>query len=286
MKKNNDNTYKKQKDEKKDKSNKTDNSNITHSSENTRIINFSEIRQLLHDHAESGFIHTTYSEESRRFHLLINGDMRAVKESERLVNPNIQGKLSKDPLRNAKYLFIVNTGLATRYLIESGIPQETVYSISDLYIQKVDVAKTIKEVLDLNTEVWTVFVETVQATKKESIYSKPIHFCLNYIDSHFNEKITLEQLAEKVKLNPCYLATLFKNETGKSFGNYLMDIRIKTAQALLTKTEYTYSQIAYSLAFCSQSHFTKTFHKRTGYTPKQYRMEFYNTNLSHANKHK
>ena len=286
MKKNSDNSSKASKNRNNETLIKAAGSNISNTSENTRIINFSEIRQLLHDHAESGFIHTTYAEESKRFHLLINGDMRAVEESDRIARPSIQGKLSKDPLRNQKYLFIVNTGLATRYLIESGIPQETVYSISDLYIQKVDVAKTIDEVYELNKEVWTVFVETVQAYKKESIYSKPIHYCLNYIDSHFNEKITLDQLAEKVNLNPCYLATLFKNETGKSFGNYLMDIRIKTAQALLTKTEYTYSQIAYSLAFCSQSHFTKTFHSRTGYTPKQYRMEFYNTNLSHAEKHK
>ncbi|MCR5106463.1 MAG: AraC family transcriptional regulator [Eubacterium sp.] len=248
---------------------------------NHRIISFDEIRSLLHDNAESGFIHTTYTEESKRFHLLMNGDMRAVDESDRLTNPNIQGKLSKDPIRNLKYLFIVNTGLASRYMIEAGIPQETVYSISDLYIQKVDELKTEDEIVELNHEAWVVFVETVQAYKKESLYSKQVYFCLNYIDSHFNEKITLENVAEKVGMNPCYLATLFKKETGKSFGNYLMDIRIKTAKALLTQTDYSYSQIAYSLAFCSQSHFTKAFHQHTGYTPKEYRMSFYNTNLSH-----
>ena len=248
--------------------------------EDKRIISFDEIRELLHSNAETGFIHTTYQEESLRFHYLINGDMRAVKESDLLMRAEIQGKLSKDPLRNYKYLFVVNTGLATRYVIEAGIPQETVYSTSDIYIQKVDVAKSIKEVKDLNHEIWTVLVNMVKEYKKENPYSKQINYCLTYIDSHFNEKITLADLAEKLDLHPCYLATLFKKETGKTFGDYIMDIRIKTSKALLTQTDYTYSQIAYSLAFCSQSHFTKTFHKHTGFTPKEYRMKFYNTNIS------
>ena len=249
-------------------------------SDDKRIISFDEIHKLLHDNAEKGFIHTTYQEESKRFHLLMNGDPRAVEESDKIIEPTLQGKLSKDPLRNQIYLFVVNTGLATRYLIESGVPQETVYSASDLYIQKADTAKSIEEINQLNHELWTVFVEMVRNHKKKSLYSRQILFCLNYIDSHFNEKITLEELAKKTNLNPCYLATLFKKETGMSFYNYLMDIRIDTSKALLTKTDYTYSQIAYSLAFCSQSHFTKTFHKKTGYTPRQYRMNFYNSNIS------
>ena len=245
-----------------------------------RLISHDEIQKLLHDNAEKGFIHTTYQEESQRFHYLINGDERAIEDSMRLMNPELQGKLSDDPIRNMRYLFVINTGLATRYLIEAGIPQETVYSISDLYIQKADKATTLSEISEINKELWTVFVETVKAFKRETLYSKPILFCLNYIDSHFNEKISLEYVAEQINLNPCYLLTLFKKETGKTFAGYVLDMRIHTAICLLTKTDYTYTQIAYSLAFCSQSHFTKVFRKFTGYTPKQYRMNFYNTNLT------
>ena len=249
-------------------------------SQNKRAINFDEIRELMHEHAETGFIHTTYQDESRRFHLLMNGDMRAVDDSVNILDANIQGTLSKNPLRNLRYLFIINTGLATRYMIEAGVPQETVYSISDVYIQKADVATTMDEIKELNREIWTVFVETVREFKKESLYSKQILFCLNYIDSHFNQKITLEELSDKVYLHPCYLAALFKKETGDTFGNYLTNIRIKTSKALLTKTDYSYSQIAYSLGFCSQSHFTKVFHQHTGYTPKEFRNRFFNTNIS------
>ena len=239
-----------------------------------------EIRGLLHENAERGFIHTTYLDETRRFHLLMQGDMRAVDDSINKLDAQMQGKLSKDPLRNMQYLFVVNTGLATRYTIEAGIPQETVYSISDLYIQRADEAKTIEEIKDLNRELWTTFVRLVQDARKKNAYSKPIMFCLNYIDSHFNEKITLADIAEKLDLNPCYLATLFKKEKGETFGSYLLHMRIQTAQALLIRTEHSYSQIALSLAFCSQSHFTRTFKKETGYTPKEYRMKFFDANIS------
>ncbi|MCR5847937.1 MAG: AraC family transcriptional regulator [Lachnospiraceae bacterium] len=249
-----------------------------------RIISFDKIINLVHENAETSFSHTTYQEESRRFHYLLNGDDRAIEESVKLCDPLIQGKLSEDPLRNFRYLFIINTGLATRYIIEAGVPQETAYSISDLYIQKADIAGSIEEISYLNKEVWTVFVETVRSFKKESPYSKPILFCLNYIDSHFNEKIILEDIAEKTGLHPCYLATLFKKETGKTFGNYLTEKRIETSKALLSKTDYSFTQIACSLAFCSQSHFTKVFRQHTGFTPKQYRTKFFNTHLTAVGK--
>lgn len=245
-----------------------------------KLISMDEIRLLLHENAERGFVHTTYMEETKRFHLLMQGDMQAVEDSVRLMDSNIQGTLSKDPVRNMRYLFIVNTGLLTRYAIEAGIPQETVYSISDLYIQKADIANSIEEIKDLNREIWTTYVRLVQKIKNGTAFSKPIMFCLNYIDSHFNEKITLNDLAEKLSINPCYLATLFKKEKGETFGSYLLRMRIYTAESLLARTDYSYLQIALSLAFSSQSHFTKTFREETGYTPKEYRMKYYDVDIS------
>ena len=246
----------------------------------SELISMDEIRGLLHENAENGFLHTTYQEESDRFHLLMQGDMRAVDEAARFCDPDMQGTLSKDPIRNMRYLFIVNTGLASRYVIEAGVPQEQVYAVSDLYIQKADVTNTIEGLKKLTREVITTYVKMVQEHKAENVYSKPIMFCLNYIDSHFNEKITLKDLADMLSLNPCYLATLFKKEKGETFGTYILHIRIDVAKSLLTRTDYTYSQIAYSLGFCSQSHFIKTFRTETGYTPKEYRMQKYDVNIS------
>ncbi|HBY32564.1 MAG TPA: AraC family transcriptional regulator, partial [Clostridiales bacterium] len=160
------------------------------------------------------------------------------------------------------------------------VPQERVYSLSDLYIQKADVLTTEKALRELVREFWTKLVELVQLTKKSKIFSRPVMTCLNYIDAHFSSRITLRDLAAQTGLHPNYLATIFKAEMGESFSAYLLRRRIETAQALLTRTEYTYSQIAYSLAFCSQSHFIKVFREKTGFTPKQFRMQRSDTAFS------
>lgn len=249
-------------------------------SRNKDRIDLSEIRLLVHSNAESGFMHSTYDSESLRFHLLMNGDMRAVDESMRVLDPKLQGKLSDDPLRNMRYLFIVNTGLATRYMIEAGVPQENVYAISDVYIQRADKASSIAELRKLNREVWKVFVQTIRERKSGANYSSPVHKCLNYIDSNFNMKITLEELGEVAGLNPVYLAELFRKETGVTVGAYIRNLRVSTAEALLARTEYPYSMIALSLGFCSQSHFAAAFKRHVGMTPGEYRREYYNRNIT------
>ena len=244
------------------------------------LIPRSEIMRLLAENSGNAFAHTTYKEESLRFHLLMQVDMRAVEESDRMCDPDMQGTLSMDPLRNARYLFIVNTGLATRYCIEAGVPQERVYAASDLYIQKADVTNSIPEIRSLNREFWKHAVELVRESQSATHYSKPIMICLDYIDAHFTSRITLQDLASETNLHLAYLAVLFKKEVGEPFGSYLGRRRTDTARALLTRTEYSYSKIAYSLGYCSQSHFIKTFRSATGFTPHQYRMRYYNSNLS------
>ncbi|MBO4495268.1 MAG: helix-turn-helix transcriptional regulator [Clostridiales bacterium] len=244
------------------------------------LIPNSEILMLLRENSERDFKHTTYERESRRFHLLMQGDMEAVEESVWVLDSEMQGKLSSDPLRNFRYLFIVNTGLATRYAIEAGVPQEMVYSCSDLYIQQADVAQSIKKIQNLNREFWTKMVEMVQRARATAVHSRIISDCLDYIDAHFTSRITLSDLAAHTGMSATYLAALFKKEMGETFVAYLMRRRIDTARALLIRTDYTYSQIAYSLAFCSQSHFIDFFRRTTGYTPRQYRMQFFNENIS------
>jgi len=239
-----------------------------------------EIRNLLFENADRGYIHPTHKEDMLRYHYLKQGDMRAVEEAYRTMDDSMQGKLSADPLRNAKYLFVVSTSLASRFAVEAGVPLETAYAISDLYIQRADELENISEIRNLLKGLYRTYVDEVNKVKKKNTHSKAVMLCLNYIDSHFNEKITVEELAEYVKLNPRYLTVLFKKEIGKTITEYITTMRVEVAQSLLARTEYTYAQIAYSLAFCSQSHFSKVFREHTGYTPRQYRTRFYDINIS------
>ena len=240
---------------------------------NDYLIDPAEIRKLVHKNAESRFMHTTYREELERFFYLAQGDEKAIELSDYILNADLQGRLSEDPLRNMKYLFVVNTGLATRFAIESGAPQEVVYSSSDIYIRKADVAKSIEEILKLNHDYWVYLVRLVCESRNAEQYSKPIVQCIDYITSFFNTKVTLEDLSGVTGLSPNYLASLFKQETRMTVGEYLTKFRIDSACALLTQTDYDYLQIALSLGFCTQSYFTKVFREQTGATPRTYRLK-------------
>ena len=112
-------------------------------------IDSNEIKSLLFENAERGYIHPTHQEDMLRYHYLKQGDMRAAEEAYRTLDDNMQGKLSPDPIRNMKYLFVVSTALASRFVVEAGVPLETAYAISDLYIQRADTLESAKEIRSL-----------------------------------------------------------------------------------------------------------------------------------------
>ena len=144
---------------------------------------------------------------------------------------------------------------------------------SDVFIRKADVATNEGEIRELNKGFWEILVTLIRESRKEQHYSRPVTKSIDYITSHFNSKVTLEDLAKETELTPNYLATLFKHETGLTVVEYLTKFRIDSACALLSQTEYTYLQIALSLGFCTQSYFTKVFREHVGCTPRAYRQQ-------------
>lgn len=92
-----------------------------------------------------------------------------------------------------------------------------------------------------------------------------------YMDLHFKESLTLEQLAAEAHMNKFYLAHAFKREYGVSPIHYLISLRIEESKYLLTETDLTMSQIAQILGFSSPSYFSQVFRKTQGTSPMDYR---------------
>ena len=92
-----------------------------------------------------------------------------------------------------------------------------------------------------------------------------------YIDLHFKEALTLQQLAEEGHMNKFYLSHAFKREYGISPVNYMISKRIDESKYLLAETDLSMSQIAQLLGFSSLSYFSQVFHRTQGITPKEYR---------------
>lgn len=94
-----------------------------------------------------------------------------------------------------------------------------------------------------------------------------------YIDNHFKESLTLEQLAGLAHLNKYYLAHTFRREFGVSPINYLISRRIEESRFLLRETDHSLSLIAQMLGFSSLSYFSQCFRRVEGINPMQYRRQ-------------
>lgn len=93
----------------------------------------------------------------------------------------------------------------------------------------------------------------------------------HYIDQHFKEALSLEQLAVKVHMNKYYLVHTFKEEYGVSPINYMISRRIVESKYLLAETDLSLAQIAQLLGFSSPSYFSQAFRKAQGISPIDYR---------------
>ena len=92
-----------------------------------------------------------------------------------------------------------------------------------------------------------------------------------YIDLHFKEALTLEQLAEDAHMNKYYLSHAFKREYGISPINYMITKRIEESKYLLAETDLSMSQISQLLGFSSLSYFSQVFRRTQATTPMEYR---------------
>lgn len=222
---------------------------------------------------EDGEIRAPYSSEFEFYLLVKNGEVEKVEEACRteFSDKSGFGKLCENPLQNIKYHFVVTAALIARYCIDGGMPHETAYNLSDLYIGRADKCTSFEQISKLHTKMSIDYAKRMNALKKNRIFSKPVVICVDYICENLGRKISMAELSVVTGLNESYLSRLFKKEMGLTVTDYILRKKIETAENMLKFSEYSPSQIAFMLGFPSQSYFTSVFKKISGTTPKKYR---------------
>lgn len=109
-------------------------------------------------------------------------------------------------------------------------------------------------------------------------YGKDIDSALTYIFENFRDRITLNEVAGIVNLNPSYFSRYFKKVTGIGFSKYLTALRIKEAVILLEDTDMNISEVAEKSGFDTLQHFCNTFKKAKGVGASEYRKNKLNGN--------
>ncbi len=95
---------------------------------------------------------------------------------------------------------------------------------------------------------------------------------LDYLERNYFYDISLDELAkEKFFVSSSYLSRLFKSYTGQNFMKYLIELRMEKAKEFLEYSEMDISEIAACTGYNNPSHFTQTFRRFYGMSPKEYR---------------
>lgn len=93
----------------------------------------------------------------------------------------------------------------------------------------------------------------------------------SYIDQHFCEKITLEELVARSGFTRSYFTALFKKRCGEAPYTRITRLRLAKAKVLLRSTPYPVAKIAALCGFSSSNAFANVFHRDTGKTPGEFR---------------
>lgn len=142
----------------------------------------------------------------------------------------------------------------------------------DLYrvLQRMENAVTAQQVRRIIAEEADTIIQRYQALQSARD-SKPVGLVKQYVQQDFSKPLTLEEIAQKVFLNPVYLSAAFKQQTGQTFTAYLTQVRMDEAKRLLRETDLGVKDISGRVGYRDWKHFSRLFIKLVGVRPSQYR---------------
>ncbi|WP_253701747.1 response regulator [Bacillus sp. FJAT-27445] len=140
----------------------------------------------------------------------------------------------------------------------------------EYYHQQLEIYENIKGMTYLLTEFTSTIINSIKQMKY--INSKLlINRALNYINNHYHEKISLEDVAQNLHLSKHYLCNVFKKATGENMSLYINNLRIEKAKRLLLESDGRAKEIFEEVGYSNQQYFSRVFKKITGMTIMEYK---------------
>ncbi|MBR4163282.1 MAG: helix-turn-helix transcriptional regulator [Solobacterium sp.] len=232
----------------------------------------STIHQAIND-SEDNFTNTTFWHIQPYFQLIRNGETDKLMESIdiQMEKTDFHDRVSKDQFKQMEYMTVslINTFMIAA--IQGGLYPPEANWIADQALRKLTQIKNNAEINPLIKEYAFLFCEKVKMTKMEYTGNPHVEKAGQYMKTHITQPITIDDITAHTDISKYHLSHLFKQYTGKTIREYLIELRIRTAEELLETTNKSISEIASLLQFCDQSYFTYRFRKITGMTPNAYR---------------
>lgn len=136
--------------------------------------------------------------------------------------------------------------------------------------------KTVSDIIELRSS----WLDALRQLKKQPSFhslqlpeNDTLQKVLDYIHQHYYEDISLERLAEYVKMNPSYLSHLFRTKLKKNYTDYVNEYRISQAVRLMQEGMTGIRELSLRVGYTYPSYFCRLFKKYTGYTISGFKKE-------------
>ena len=240
-----------------------------------------ELKQLksVEDESIRQSVNQSYAWEQLIVSYVENGEVNLLKEIFS-APPNIKaGRIAHDSLRQIKNMGICTATGVSRAAIRGGLDPQLAFSMSDLYIQRLELMRDLSNIEKLIQDMILDFAEQVERLNcPTGGGTRFFKLCATYISDNLFNTIRAEAMAKSLGYTRAYLCTRFKKEAGISLISYIQKEKIAEAKKLLQFTDQSLGQIAATLSFSSQSHFQTVFRKIAGETPMAFRLRNKGTN--------
>lgn len=105
----------------------------------------------------------------------------------------------------------------------------------------------------------------------QGTWNELVEAAQNHINENYMHKFSLQNIADAIHVNPCYLERVFREATGQTLLTFHNSTRCKVARRLLESSRLNITEISSQVGFVSPAHFSRVFRKVEGQSPSEYR---------------
>jgi two-component system, response regulator YesN len=133
---------------------------------------------------------------------------------------------------------------------------------------------TVNEYIHFMNELLAAIITSVE-WKKQQKRNRTLETAVNFIHQSYTKDLSLDEVAGQIHMNSSYFSSFFKQEIGLTFIEYLTQLRIDKAKALMIDPDLKLYEIAGMVGYQDVKYFSRLFKKAEGVTPGEYRQFFY-----------
>lgn len=157
--------------------------------------------------------------------------------------------------------------------MRAGLPAAVIDLVSIQNTISTQSAKSVEEIYKEKEKMVNTFCQEILSHKNHQ-YSNLVSNAMHYIEHHYPQNITVRQLADDLNININRLISVFRTETGRTPGRYILHVRLTQASRLLSNTDLSVQNISTMVGIPDTNYFIKLFKREYSMTPNQYR-KFY-----------